>query len=130
MDTLAESIGLVHGLHRRLDGGQFESGQWLAAKVQPGEGIGDTIGLMPNAKEILDQYFLEMRWRCLSLAADLDRVQRAGNGPEVLKNDPRLANLKKALAMISEEGAAADRAERVQRIFTDHTPPPAYGKKA
>ena len=99
------------------------------AKVQPGGGIGDRIGVMSNAKEILDQYFLEMRWRCLSLAADLDRVQRAGNGAEVLKSDARVAKLREALGMISEAGGAADRAERVQRIFTDHSPPPPYGKK-
>jgi hypothetical protein len=85
---------------------------------------------MPNAKDLLDQYFLEMRWRCLSLAADLDRLHRAANGPALLKSDPRLANLKKALAMLTEDAATADRAERVQTIFTDHTPPPPYGKKA
>jgi len=32
---------------------------------------------MRDARQTLDQYFLEMRWRCLSLAADLDRIERA-----------------------------------------------------
>ena len=82
----------------------------------------------PDAKQLLDQYFLEMRWRCLSLAADLDRLQRAAGGADLLKSDPRLANLRKAIAVLLESNV--DRAERVQTIFTDHTPPPPYGKKA
>ena len=86
--------------------------------------------VMHSAKELLDQYFLEMRWRCLSLAADLDRVQRAAGGPEATKADPRIARLREALALLAEPASAADRAERVQRIFTDHTPPPPYGKKS
>jgi hypothetical protein len=85
---------------------------------------------MPNAKDILDQYYLEMRWRCLSLAADLDRVARADGGPALLKSDPRLAKLSKALGTLLEEAAAPNRAERVQDIFSDHTPPPPYGRKS
>ena len=77
---------------------------------------------MRNAKETLDQYFLEMRWRCLSLAADLDRVQRAQGGPGVIETDPRLSNLRKAIHTLLEN--APDRAERVQEIFSDKTPPP------
>ena len=41
---------------------------------------------MPDAKDLLDQQFLEMRWRTLSLAADFDRIGRGG--AEILKNDP------------------------------------------
>ena len=74
---------------------------------------------MPNAKDTLDQYFLEMRWRCLSLAADLDRVQRAEGGSTVLQSDPRLAILRKAIATLLE--TAPNRAERVQDIFSDKT---------
>ena len=81
---------------------------------------------MRDARQTLEQYFLEMRWRCLSLAADLDRVQRATGGGDLLKADARLANLRKALAMVAEDASAADRAERVQKIFTDHTPAPPY----
>ncbi len=73
-----------------------------------------------NAKETLDRYFLEMRWRCLSLAADLDRVERA-EGQNVA-GDPRLVRLHKAIAVLSD--GQADRAERVQMIFSDMTPPP------
>ena len=78
---------------------------------------------MHNAPELLDQYYLEMRWRCLSLAADLDRVQRAGGGSAVLTNDPRIVKLRKAIAILLEEGG--DRAERVQETFSDKTPAPS-----
>jgi hypothetical protein len=80
---------------------------------------------MRDAQETLDQYFLEMRWRCLSLAADLDRVQRSEGGSAVLQSDPRLAKLRKAIATLLE--TAPDRAERVQDIFSDKTPPPKRG---
>jgi hypothetical protein len=83
---------------------------------------------MADAKQIVDQYFLEMRWRCLSLAADLDRVGRAQGGADVLKTDPRLVKLRRAIGALLED--APERAARVQDVFSDHTPPPAYGKKA
>jgi len=77
---------------------------------------------MRDAKTILDQGFLEMRWRCLSLAADLDRVQRGGGGDKLLKSDARLVSLQKALAVLLEPHA--NRADRVQMIFSDTSPPP------
>ena len=78
---------------------------------------------MRDAKTTLDVYFLEMRWRCLSLAADLDRVERAGGGSELLQADPRVRKLRQAIAVLGSPGT--DRAERVQNIFSDQTPPPA-----
>lgn len=77
---------------------------------------------MADAKDLLDQQFLEMRWRTLSLAADLDRIGRGAGGAEVLKNDPRIVKLRKAFELLI--GDAADRAERLQMIFSDMTPPP------
>ena len=72
---------------------------------------------MKNASQTLEQYFPEMRWRCLSLAADLDRIQRAGGS-----DDPRLNKLRDALkALLQNE---PDRAAKVQMIFSDITPPP------
>jgi hypothetical protein len=68
-----------------------------------------------DAKELLEQYFPEMRWRCLSLAADLDRIQRAGK-----LDDSRLAKLREAIAMLLKD--APNRAEQVQMIFSDSTP--------
>ena len=77
---------------------------------------------MRNAQETLDQYFLEMRWRCLSLAADLDRVERSEGGAALLGSDPRIAKLQKAIKVL--ESGAKNRAEQVQDIFSDKTPPP------
>ena len=81
---------------------------------------------MADAKEIVDQYFLEMRWRCLSLAADLDRIGRAAGGDGALRSDARLVKLRAAIASLLEEGP--ERARKVQEIFSDHTPPPPYGR--
>ena len=71
---------------------------------------------MRSGTQILDEQFLEMRWRCLSLAADLDRI---GEPP----NDERLTKLRKAISvLLSDE---QNRAAHVQMIFSDMTPPPA-----
>jgi len=77
---------------------------------------------MGDAKQTLDRYFLEMRWRCLSLAADLDRIERAAGGPAVLESDPRVQKLREALSVLTRAGPT--RAEQVQTIFSDKTPPP------
>jgi hypothetical protein len=77
---------------------------------------------MPDSKELLDQAYLEMRWRCLSLAADLDRLERMAAD----ESDPRLVKLRAAVAVLLEDGP--DRAERVQMIFSDQTPLPPYRK--
>ena len=75
---------------------------------------------MRDANQTLENSFLEMRWRCLSLAADLDRIERAAGGSAVLQADPRLAKLREALAALASPGAR--RAEQVQMIFSDKTP--------
>jgi hypothetical protein len=78
---------------------------------------------MRDASKVVEEAFPEMRWRCLSLAADLDRIQRSADGAKALAGDARLADLRKALqVLLSPE---PDRAERVQMIFSDMTPPPA-----
>jgi hypothetical protein len=77
---------------------------------------------MRDAQQTLDHQFLEMRWRCLSLAADLDRVERASGGSALLNSDPRLQKLRKALSTLLE--AKGNRAEQVQMIFSDMTAPP------
>ena len=78
---------------------------------------------MRDAQQTLEQYFLEMRWRCLSLAADLDRIERSPGGPAVLTTDPRLAKLRQAINVLLE-GKGPNRAEQVQTIFSDKTLPP------
>ena len=80
----------------------------------------DTIPSMRDAKQTLDQQFLEMRWRCLSLAADLDRIERAAGGTDIMHDDPRLQNLRKAIDALIESGPS--RAERVQMLFSDRSP--------
>lgn len=77
---------------------------------------------MRDAQAILDQYFLEMRWRCVSLAADLDRVERAEMGATVLQSDPRLIKLRQAMRVLLD--GSRNRAEQVEMIFSDTTPPP------
>jgi hypothetical protein len=79
---------------------------------------------MPDARKVLDGQFLEMRWRCLSLAADFDRIERAAGGADVIATDPRLVDLRTAMRKIAELGAGAGRAEFVQNTFSDKTPPP------
>ena len=78
---------------------------------------------MRDAQQTLEQYFLEMRWRCLSLAADLDRVERSPGGRALLDSEPRLQKLRQALAVLLE--GRGNRAEQVQNIFSDKTPPPS-----
>jgi hypothetical protein len=77
---------------------------------------------MRDAQETLDTYFFEMRWRCLSLAADLDRIERAAGGNGVLQADSRVAKLREAIGVLLQ--GKANRAEQVQMIFSDKTPGP------
>jgi hypothetical protein len=78
---------------------------------------------MPTADDTLNRQFLEMRWRCLSLAADLDRIERAAGGTELAKSDSRLKELREAIGVLLTPGT--NRAERVQTIFSDKTSGPA-----
>ena len=77
---------------------------------------------MRDARQTLEQYFLEMRWRCLSLAADLDRIERAPGGAALIDADPRLKQLRQAIGVLLD--GRANRAEQVQNIFSDKTAPP------
>jgi hypothetical protein len=77
---------------------------------------------MLKASHTIDRYFLEMRNKCLSLAADLDRIARADGGAPLLTSDPRMQKLHKALAVLT--GPEAGKAERVQLIFSDLSPGP------
>ena len=83
---------------------------------------------MRDAKTTLDLTFLEMRWRALSLAADFDRIQRADGGKQLMATDPRLAKLREALKMLVQNEPG--RAERLQMIFSDMTPPPPLPSKS
>ncbi len=76
---------------------------------------------MFNAQAVLDRQFHEMRWRALSLAADFDRLQRASESAATMA-DPRVTQLREALRIVM--GPESGRAERVQMLFSDQTPPP------
>ena len=78
---------------------------------------------MPSSSQILDQQFIEMRSRCLSLAADIDRIQRAEGGDEVRNGDPRVQMLREGLAILLEDSPG--RTARVQEAFSDRTAAPA-----
>jgi len=79
---------------------------------------------MADSKDVLEQQFLEMRWRTLSLAADLDRIERAANGPATLRDDARLLKLRRAFEVLISQEPEPSRAEQVQMIFSDMSPPP------
>jgi hypothetical protein len=77
---------------------------------------------MRDAKSLLNEQYLEMRWRALSLAADFDRIQRAAGGADVLGSDPRIANLRKIAELL--KGDEPNRAEQVQMLLSDCSPAP------
>ena len=77
---------------------------------------------MLDAQQTLERQFLEMRWRCLSLAADLDRIQRCAGGLELMQHDARLQTLRRAVEVLNQP--AGNRAELVQMLFSDQSAPP------
>ena len=77
---------------------------------------------MLDARTQLERQYHEMRWRILSLAADLDRLQRMPGGTELVASDARIANLNRCIDEL--RSTSPGRAERVQTILSDKTPPP------
>ena len=75
---------------------------------KPGETRGR--GSPKTGRELLDLYYLPMRSALLEAAAGLDRIQRARDGADALK-DKRIAALRKMCAVVG--GEEADRAERI-----------------
>ena len=80
----------------------------------------------PDAKTLLELQFHEMRWRLLSLAADFDRLDRAGGLGDL--DDERLDQLHRAAEVVF--GDEPDRAEQVQLIFSDLTEEPTVTEDA
>jgi hypothetical protein len=76
---------------------------------------------MRTAQQTLDATYLEMRWRTLSLAADLDRIER-GAGSDLVMRDPRLQVLRKCFEVLLS--GKENRAAQVQMMLSDTTPPP------
>ena len=65
---------------------------------------------------VIDAYFLEHRAKLIDLAAFLDRVDRAEDGPQ---EDSRIIAFRRALARLLEDGP--HRARQVLEIFSDPT---------
>lgn len=72
---------------------------------------------MPQtASDILERQFLEMRCGILTLAAALDRLDRA-EGAAAIKEDERRQRLQQGIEILLSDGD--DRAERLQLLFSD-----------
>lgn len=69
-----------------------------------------------KAPDILDRFFFQTRARVLEVAADLDRLDRAGMSAEVA-GDERLVQLREAISILID--GEADRAARIQMTFSD-----------
>lgn len=73
-----------------------------------------------TAEELLEIYFPDMRSALVETAATLDRIQRAENGGDVLK-DPRIQQLHGALDILKTEKKG--RPERILRLLSDLSEP-------
>lgn len=69
-----------------------------------------------DAPEVLNREFLEIRAMLLSVAAKLDRVDRATANAPLGPSEPRLAQIQQGLDIL--KSAQADRAERIQLLFS------------
>jgi hypothetical protein len=74
---------------------------------------------MSDFAQRLSEQFLEMRWRCLSLAADMDRLQRSDHAKGEMGSSQQLSDLRAALRIVMD--SEPNRAERVQMLFSDQT---------
>jgi hypothetical protein len=67
----------------------------------------------PDATDLMNREFLQIRARLLELAAAFDRIARA---PGNVVGDPRLVQIHRALELLNSE--TPNRAEQLQRIFS------------
>lgn len=67
----------------------------------------------PDALEVLDREFLELRAGLLQVAAQLDRLDRAAGS---VADDPRMEGVRRALQVLA--GPEVNRAEQVQLVFS------------
>jgi len=76
---------------------------------------------MLTAEQVLDAYFLDNRCMLLEIAATLDRLDaaRERGRAATVAGDPRLQKIYKSLAILADENSAADRTERLLRLFSD-----------
>ena len=71
---------------------------------------------MKRANDLLLEQFPHMRERCLSLAADFDRLARSPGGMAAIDSEPLLVSLREALVMAAD--ASDSRAKRVLERFS------------
>lgn len=79
--------------------------------------------------QIVETYFLEHRAKVIDIAAFLDRLERAADGPAALE-DFRVVALRNALALLGD--GQGERAKRVLESLSDTTdtiPQSAQGTK-
>ncbi len=74
-----------------------------------------------NALSVIETYFIENRARLLEIAAFLDRVERTRDSAAG-KADFRYKAFQEALRILKEE--KAERAKKVQMVFSDLSPEP------
>lgn len=67
----------------------------------------------PDAPDLMNREFLQIRAKLLELAASFDRITRA---PGSVVDDPRLVQIHQALELLNSE--TENRAEQIQQIFS------------
>lgn len=73
---------------------------------------------MLNSKQVLDNYYPEVRAWLIQIAAVLDRNDRTPDAAATA-GDLRFKQLAQSLEVLAAQSTAANRAERIQRIFSD-----------
>jgi len=79
---------------------------------------------MLTSEQTLERYFPEVRAWLIQIAATMDRLDRAA-GDDALPEDERLVQFYKSLEVLADKDHDADRAEKIQMIFSDKTPAPS-----
>ena len=69
--------------------------------------------ISPDATEVLNREFLEVRARLLEVGAALDRIDRASGSTA---DDPRREQIRGAISELN--GSGPDRVERIQLLFS------------
>jgi hypothetical protein len=82
-----------------------------------------------SRSEVIETYFLEHRAKLIEIAAFLDRVDRAGRGPDRDAGDEdfRLVQFRQCLGILAS--GHPDRARRVLEVFSDPTNEPIESAK-
>lgn len=85
------------------------------------------VGIPMSRPQVADAYFMEHRAKLIDIAAFLDRLDRAGDGPD----DFRIEALRQAAAILTD--GRGERAKRMLELYSDPSTEPiaaAPGKGA